>query len=170
MKLNIKKTFVTLAFAITLLLAFSLSAFSQDTCDQYPSRQHQASPQGGFSGGVFQYVQGSGIDTSQPKSGVTVYAVNQSTYETFYSVTDSDGIFGRSGTGGFDLYNGYVNQGQWDWYRLSDNEFMKNGLPICEYYDIIVGTGFFTPNPYTAFPNGYFGGNLQIWIDSFGIY
>jgi hypothetical protein len=65
--------------------------------------------------------------------------------------------------------NGFVNPGVWDWYRLSDNLFMKHGLPQCEYYDIIVGAGFFTPNPYTAFPQGYWGGVYQIWFDSFGI-
>jgi hypothetical protein len=47
MKLNIKKTFATLAFAITLVLAFSLPAFSQDTCTPDPPNVRPIHPDDG---------------------------------------------------------------------------------------------------------------------------
>ena len=168
MKLNIRKTFVTLAVAFVVLLALSLPAFAQDTCTPSETKAEKAQPENGFSGGVYAYVLGQGIDTSQPQSGIYVYAVDQSTSETFRSITDSDGIFGRSGTGGFTQF-GFVNEGQPNWTDANGGEVRGNNLKQCHYYDIIVGTGFFTPNPYTAFPGGYWGGVYKIWFDSFGI-
>lgn len=175
------KTLKSLTLILTVLFALSYSAFSQTyTCDYNPPQrgtpmywimdnQYHRVWQHGFSGGVFQYVSGQGIDSNQPKAGITVYAVNTVTGETFYSVTDSYGIFGRMDTGGFDLYTGYVNQGEWSWYRLSDGQYYGYGLPRCETYNIIVGAGFFTPNPYIAYPDGLING-AKISIDSFGVY
>ena len=66
--------------------------------------------------------------------------------------------------------NGYANEGVPNWLEYPSGLDARLGvLPQCQYYDIIVGNGFFTPNPYTAFPNGYWGGNYKIWFDSFGI-